>query len=138
MLRCIAGHFKPVDATDIFAPADDLADEALRGVQRRLAGAIGLLDLATDSNGSSRPQFEILRDDGVIEERLARQHRVLVVAEARQGLVDEGGEGASGIGPGDGEPERLEISEVIAESRLDQVQDFLRDGVGRRSRLGAA
>ena len=37
----VFGHFEPVDAADVFAPAQDLPDESLDGVEGGVAGLVG-------------------------------------------------------------------------------------------------
>jgi hypothetical protein len=67
----------------------------------------------------------------MIEKWLARQHRILIVAELRQGRIDERRKGRLGIGASDGEPKRTKIAEMIAKPCLDQFKDLLRNGGGR-------
>ena len=126
----VARHLEPIDAADILAPADDLADEALRRVERHRAGAPRGLDLAADAERVEQADVQILRDDGMIEEGFARQHRILVVAELRQRALHEGGERRFRVGARDGEPERRQIAEVPAEAGLDQRQHLPGDGIG--------
>ena len=48
---------EPVAAPDVLAPADDLADEALDRLDRRVAVAVGALSGLDASIGSSRPRL---------------------------------------------------------------------------------
>jgi hypothetical protein len=53
---------------------------------------------------------------------LALAHRVLVVAEQRQGVLDEVVQGAQRVVPRDREPERLQIPEPVAEPPAHELQ----------------
>ena len=130
----VARHPEPVDPADIFAPADDLPDEPFRRVQWHPPGAPLRLDPAANAQRIEQAAVEILRNDGVIEERFARQHRILEVTELRQSLFHEGLERGLGVDAGHGEAEGREVAEMIAEPRLDQRQHFLRHRIGHERR----
>ena len=57
--RDIIGPLEPIDAADIFAPADDLADEAFGSVDRDPAGPITRLDRAAQSERIEQPGIDI-------------------------------------------------------------------------------
>jgi len=101
----IAGHEMPVYAAYIFAPSKDLADEALGGVDGYAPGAASLVDARANPACIEQPAIEILRDHRVVEKRLAREHGVLIVAEAREPMRDEIVECRFRIGTGDGKSE---------------------------------
>ena len=127
VLLRVARHLQPVDAADIFAPPQDLADEAFHRGQRGAAGAILGFRRAAHRQGGEQAAIEVLGDHGVEQEGLAAQHGVLVVAEAGQAEAEEAGEGGLGIGAGGGEPERVEVAEAIREALFHQGQHLLRD-----------
>ena len=88
----VAGHLGPIDAADVFAPADDLTDEAFRGRQwvtlritrMRVGGGLG------DFRRRQQLHVEGEGQPGVEEPIRGRVHGVLVVAELRQSPLDEG------------------------------------------------
>ena len=73
--------------------------------------AFPVLRLGTETHieRMEEADIQIERSHRVIEELLARQRRVLVVAEMAQGVFEEMREGAFGVCPCDGKPERFEI-----------------------------
>ena len=109
----IVRSFAPIDAAHIFAPADDLADEAFGRVQRRPAGAPGRFDTMTDGKRVEQADIDVGRQQRVIEEGFAGQHGVLVVAEIGEGGVDEMIQRRLGPDPRHGEAKRLDIAEPV-------------------------
>ena len=126
----VARHLQPVDAAHVFAPADDLADEAFGCVQGRPAGVVLVRNPPADRQRVEKTGVDVEGENGMIEEAFSFQHCILVVAEEGEGMLDEVLQGRFGLHFGDGEPEGVQIAEVIAEARVDEVQDVLRDRIG--------
>ena len=117
--------FAKVDAPHVFAPADDLADEPFDRVQRRVAFFVSVFGSPTDLNWVEQTHVEIRRDQRVIEEAVVVHHRILKVAKTRQGVCDEMGQRAAGLGLVGCKPERAERTETVAKPRFDKVQNLL-------------
>ena len=70
-----------------------------------------------------RPQqaaVQVLRQGAVEQPVLALLHRVLVVAEPGSASATNRSSAAQRVGPGDREPERLEVAEMVAEARAHE------------------
>lgn len=67
------------------------------------------------------------------QHRRARPHGVLVIAESRQRHAEEMPEGGLGVGPRDGEPERLDLAEMRPEPSGDEVDHRPRPDVGGKA-----
>ncbi len=65
----------------------------------------------------------------MIEKFLSLQHRVLICAEIRKGVIQKRVERLFGIRPGDREPERPQGADVNGETTLDQRQNFAGDRI---------
>ena len=126
----IVRHLQPVDATHIFPPADDLADEPLGGVQRHVAIPPGPFHALTEIQRIEQPDVDAGRQHGVIQEVLAPQHGILIVAEMRQGLRQETVARLVRLLPRHGEPERLQVTESVGKPFRHQPQHRLRHVVG--------
>jgi hypothetical protein len=70
---------------------------------------------------------------GVIEERRAGAHGVLIIAEARQGFVDEFIQRAQRIAPRHRPVEGFDVAEAFWKSCGDQRHNFACDRVGRKA-----
>jgi hypothetical protein len=124
----IGRHAQPVEAAHIFAPADDLADEALDGVQGRIRRHRRIADLAR----LKQTAIEIRRNHGMIEKILRHLHGVLVIAEILQAILDEMRERLQRIRARHRPAEGFEIAEVIGEAPAHETQHLARDGIGRK------
>jgi hypothetical protein len=67
---------------------------------------------------------------GVIEPRIAGPHRILVAAEQRQAVLDEGVQGLQGLRPRHRPGKALQLSRMLGEALLDQGNHLTRHGVG--------
>ena len=93
----VAGHVRPVDPAHVLAPAQDLADEALRGGQGRTALAPRVFRCVDDL---ARLQHLHVQGEGqqrVKEPAGALAQGVLEVAEMGQGVLDEGRQVRAGL-----------------------------------------
>ena len=119
----------PIDAAYIFAPTQDLPDEPLHGVQRRVACAKGAFGRNTNFARDQQAAVEIGRDDGVIEKGLAHLHGVLIITIKRQASADEMVQRLQRIRPRHRPAEGREIAEMVGEALAHERHDFARDGV---------
>ncbi len=108
--QVIGAHQGP-EAADIFAPADDLADEALDGLDRGGACVKGGLGPRADLGRGEETEIEIGRDQRVRQEGIAGQHRILFGAKARQGMGEEVIQRLQGLRAGDGPAKGDEASD---------------------------
>ena len=115
---------KPVDATHIFPPADDLANETLDGIERCRALVVGALRRPADLQRIQQPAIDVKRQKRVVEIRVILQHGILRGAEIHQEIVYEGTERPLGIGAGDGETKVLKLAEIVGKQPLDGVDDI--------------
>ena len=127
----IVRHLQPVDAAHEFPPAQDLADEAFDGVQRRATRAILALGAAAGVERIEQTQVDRGRDQSVPHPRIAPDHGVLPVAEVGQDVCHEVGEDALGLFGRRRPPEFLQVTEVIREQTRHIRDGPLRDLVGR-------
>jgi hypothetical protein len=104
----VAGHLRPVDAAHVFAPAQDLADEAFHRRQRRMAAAVRGFGRGHHLARVQQLEVERRAQLRVPEPDLAGPHRVLELAEQRQAPLDEVVQGAPGVGAGDGPGEAVQ------------------------------
>ena len=132
--RGIVRHLQPVDAAHKFAPAQNLANEALDRVQRRMAGVPGGFGGAHRLAGKQQPGIQIKADMAVIHPRLVRDHRVLIGAEQRQPLGDECVKDSKRLLPCDGKAEIIEIAEMPGAAFGDEGQHLGGGLVGREGR----
>ena len=77
----IVRHLQPVDAVHEFAPAQNLANEALDRVQRRMAGVPGGFGGSHRLAGKQQPGIQIKADMVVIHPRLVFDHSILECAK---------------------------------------------------------
>ena len=125
----IPGHMQPVDASDVFAPADDLADEALGAVERHVAGAVGGLRGGDHGAGTQQATIQRGRDERVEQYRRIGTHSVLPVPELGQPAFDEVGQRLLRLRRRDGKREALNATEMLAEPFGHESHDVLGDGV---------
>ena len=126
----ISGHLVPVDATDVFAPAEDLTDEALDTGQ---GGATFFPGVFGGSDDEARVQeFEV---HGGAQARVEKPgfggpHGVLPVAKFSEAMGDEIVQGDLRFFGRDWPIEIGEVAWMIGEARVDHVDHLLSDGVG--------
>ncbi|CAO5258746.1 branched chain amino acid efflux pump [Frankia sp. AgKG'84/4] len=96
----------PVDAPDVLAPAEHLADEALDAGDRRVAPPVGVLGGAGDLQRMQQAQVQRRGQGGVGHRRVGGEHRVLVRAEGGEAVPDERVQGPQRLVAGRGEPAR--------------------------------
>ena len=98
-----------------------MADEAFDRIDRRPPGDplghSGLADLVR----REQSDIEIGRNDRMVKGGFAGLHRILVVAEFRETVVEEVAQRLEGAGARDGPAERLEIAEMTGEVPIDQL-----------------
>ena len=123
-------HLVPVETADIFAPADDLADEALDAVERCAPLTIGFLCAAAQLERVEQPQIDACRKHRMEQIVLARDHRVLIGAEALNAFGEESIGGLLGLVARHRPAECIERSEMVAEPASDQLDDLLCHGIG--------
>lgn len=131
----IAGHVQPIDAADVFAPADDLADEAFGSFERNAVwiGAPGLFHCFADGDGVDEFDVEGAGESGVVEERFFGPHGILIVAKVGEAVLDEIGECRFCLSGRDWPVEGVEIAGMIRKSLVDFLENRLGDFVGRES-----
>ena len=127
----VVGHELPVDAADVFPPADHLADEPLGGLERRSALPPSPLRAGDHVARIEQLHVERLREPRVVEPGLARPDRVLIAAEERQAVREKIVEGGPGRGRRDGPVERGEAARMVGEPDIHQIDHAAGDGVGR-------
>ena len=88
--RHVAGHLRPVHATDVFAPSQDLADEALHRRQRRMSRTPCGLGARDHLGRMQHLGVQGEREQRVEQARRLGAHRILVLAEPGQCLFAEG------------------------------------------------
>ena len=125
-----ARHGVPVEPAHIFAPADDLADEALDRIQWRAPLAVFGLGGLAQFERVEQTDVQTGREHRVIEIVRPVDHRVLIGAEQREALGEEGLGGLQRLGAGNGPAEGFQIAEVIGEARAHQFDHLLRDAIG--------
>ena len=79
----------PVEAAHVFAPAENLADEAFDAGERGLAGFPGRFGAGADFLRLQQLEVECSSDVAVPQPGLLLPHRILVLAKAGQPLFDE-------------------------------------------------
>ena len=132
----VTGHAPPIDRAHIFAPTDDLADEPFGAVQRHAASPIFGFNRAAHRQRIKQPGVEINRHDGMVQELLPDQHRILISAEIAQAIAQELRKGSFGLGAGGGKPERLKLAEMVRKAGRDQLQHVARGLIGREPQGG--
>mmetsp|Transcript_50960 Transcript_50960/g.119506 ORF Transcript_50960/g.119506 Transcript_50960/m.119506 type:complete len:550 (-) Transcript_50960:44-1693(-) len=126
----IARHAGPVDAADVFTPAQDLADEALDAGQRCQPVPVGGLGRRHHLTRAEQLQVEGRRQVRVVEPRVAGPHCVLVAAEQRQPLAHKGLQRLQGLCPRDRPGKAVQAAGVLRKAGLHQSNHFARDRVG--------
>ena len=94
----------PVEVPDVVAPAQDLADEPLGGLQRHVTTAVCVLGRLDDLRRVEEAEVHRGRKEGVGHPRVAGHDCVLVRPEPRQPVRHEVVERRERLGPRRGEP----------------------------------
>lgn len=136
VLRRIARHKVPVDAADVLSPAEDLADEAFHGIERGAARAPGVFRRPAGLHRVEQADVEAGRNKRVEHRRLPGGHRILVVAEQRQAVADEGIKRRARLLRRDRPGEAVHIAEMGAKAGGDQRHHLPRDGIRGEARRG--
>ena len=127
-------HLRPVNAAHVFAPAQNLADKAFDRRQRRGACAVG--GLGGGHHFARAQQLEVhgAGQVRVVEPHVAFPHRVLVFAKKWQALLDKGVQRQQRLRARDRPAKFGHAAGVAGKARVDQRNNGLRGGVGRKSR----
>lgn len=104
----ILGHVEPVDAANVFSPAEDLANEPLGGGEGGFAFTPGLLCGINDFTGMEKFEVESCGNEGVVEVRFAGPHGILMIAEVRESLFNEVSQAGECGATRDGPSERIQ------------------------------
>ena len=127
-VQCVAAlqfwHEVPVEAADILAPTNDLADEAFNRIERRIVFFIGLLRTLAQFQRVEQAQVDARRQHGVVEIVRPVHHRVLIRAEFLDPFCEEGIGGFLCLRARNGPFEVLQRSKVIAKLAFDQFDHF--------------
>ncbi len=129
----VARHAQPVEAAHVLPPAQDLPHEALRGVERRAAGAPLRLGRLADLARQEQAAIHRGGEQRVEQRGLPLRHRVLVVAEPLEAALDEVAQRDPRLARGDRPVERVERAEMVRESLANQREHLLRRGVGHEA-----
>ncbi len=126
-----------VDPTDVFPPADHLADESLGAGERRCpCVAPGLLDGANHVPRVEKFQVHRRGEPRVVEPGLTCPQGVLKGAEKKKPVRHEVLQGLCRLPRGDGPVEVPQAPRVVGESFLHQVDGLPRDRVGQERHRG--
>ena len=123
----------PIDAADVFPPADHLADEALSRLERH--SAFPPRPLRTGDHVAWVEEFHVqrLREPRVVEPGLTGPDRVLITAKERQAVRQKIVEGGAGLGRRDRPVELGQAARMEGEPGVHQVHDAVGDGIGREA-----
>ncbi len=126
----VAGHLMPVDAADVFAPTEDLADEAFDAGERSAALFPGVF-----GGGDDEARVEEFDVHGGAEARVEEPgfggpHCVLPVAKLGEAMGDEIVQGDLRLFWGDWPVEIGEVAWMIGEASVDYGDHLPGDGVG--------
>ena len=94
----VVGHLQPIDAADVFTPAEDLANETFDGVERLLTFLIGLGRRLDRSTRIKQMQVHDGGNPAVIEIGPSARHGVLVAPETAEPVLDEVAKGGARLG----------------------------------------
>ena len=135
----IARHVQPIHTAHVLAPAENLADEALHGSERCPACAV--LGLGRSNHRARIQQFEVHcgRQPRMEQPWFVGPHRILVIAEGYEAMLDEILQGQLGLSGRDRPVERVELSGIIRKIRSDLAQHVAGDCIrceGARRRIG--
>jgi hypothetical protein len=89
VLLGIIGHFEPIDAANIFALANDLANKAFNGIQWRFSNMISLFSRLYTFQRKQQTTVQIKADMGMIHPWFALDHSILIIAEMDEPLVEK-------------------------------------------------
>ena len=112
-------HLQPVEAVDEFAPAKDLPNESLHGVEWGLAVAVRLFRRLNAFQRREQAEIEKGGEDGVEEHGLALDHDVFPGAEGTEAEPDEVVEPSLRTLSGGGNPKVGRFAGVIWEKLGD-------------------
>ena len=129
LLRGVVRAEVPVQMPHVFAPAEDLADEALDCGQRRLVVAVGALGGVDGVEGMQHAEVQRHGQQRVRHRPVVAHHGVLVAAEGGQSVVDEARQRALGLGRGDGEQTRAVGADGVEVHAVEVAADLLVDVV---------
>ena len=139
MAQSVAGGvvrpFVEIDAADVFAPADDLADEPLGGVDRHVPGSPCVFRGLADLHRIEQADVDRGGEVRVPQVALPLHHRILVIAELRQGVFDEMRQRPAGLSRVGGKGEGAERAEVVGKAGLDKIEHLF-DRLVRREPHG--
>ena len=132
----------PVEVPDVVPPADDLADEALHGGDRRMPLRVRVLRRPHHLQRIQQSEVQRRRQQRVRHPAVAAQHGVLVRPEGRQPVRGRSApSAASGLGPGGGERAGAvgaDEPDPVGRPAIQVGPDLLVDLVlGRPPRLGS-
>ena len=133
----VVGPGQRPDAADELSPADDLTDEAFGRVDRNPACLPFGLNRKANLHRVKKAEVDVGRDQRVRQGRVIRQHRVLFVAKARQGVGDEMGQRVQGSGPVHCPVEGAQRAEV-PEAGRHKVEHLFGHRIGGKARRAGA
>ena len=89
ILICIVWHLQPINAAHVFAPAKNLTNKSFDCVQWGFAFMVGFFCGLNAIERQKEPTIEIQPDMGMKHPCLSLDHRILIVPELGQPLVDK-------------------------------------------------
>ena len=122
----------PIDAADIFPPAENLADEPFDAGDGCAFFAPSLLSGGEDLAGVEEFQIERGAEERVVKPRFARPHGILPAAEVGETIGDKVVEGGAGVGRSDGPGEIFQFAWMVCEACGDHVEDLAGERIGRK------
>ena len=128
-------HQQPIDAPHIFPPAQDLANEALHRIERRLTLPVSLLGGLTDHQRIQQTNIQIGRQQAVEQGVFPGDHGILEITEVRQPLFDKMCQCLLCLGGGGAPAKICQVADVIGEVLLHQRQHLLVDGIARERKV---
>ncbi|GIW99223.1 MAG: hypothetical protein KatS3mg111_2556 [Pirellulaceae bacterium] len=123
-------HSPPIDATNVFAPAEHLANETFGRRQRGLACMVRSFCCRNHLPRIEQLQIHGCRQPGVEQKGLATPHRVLESPESRKTMVDKVFERLSRLSLGHWPIKMLESSRMVRKSLFDQTYHFPSNRIG--------
>ena len=85
----VFGHPQPIDAPDVLAPSYYLTNEALRRLNRHLAGPIGGINCVAHVAWQQKTEVQIRAECRVCHRPFPGQHRILMRPKYGKNLRDE-------------------------------------------------
>lgn len=125
----VAGHLMPVDAADVFSPAEDLTDEAFDAGQR--CAALFPRVFGSRNHDSRIQQLEVhgSAEARVEEPGFGSPHGVLPIAEFGKAVSDEVVQSDSCVLRGNRPVEICQVARVTGESSVDHIDHLSSDGI---------